>query len=457
MKKRKRRVKKKILTMLIPLCIVLAIIFILYFGYNILFKEKEKNFLEKINTTTYADITKYAIYGIHMNLEGKITLAETPNEITLVLSNGKEEMIIPWEVEENNNTYIFKTSNYINSGVNLETLKTGEYYFLIKTEKQDENDKTLTNYYSVNNKTNYKDLEYYSLTKNQKNNKINIEWNTYEECPTLKFTIKETKLPDDVYDITIDPGHDASDSGKTGCDDGSTPSVTTGYCYSGNTIKEANVNLTTALKLKDELEALGYKVAMTRTTENDYVDVYGPNGSATMANDTKSKFNFALHHNSSGVVGGVSYLNGVEIYIANDIILDFAELLMKNIVSFADTNASSKSQYAVANGIYQRFFTEKEISEDEVQPSNKTTNTIYYYNIREIGGISTNATNDGRYLNTSSKYPKNEHYNSNNTAESYLLELGYMDNYEDLLNIINNPDGYAKGIATALQSYLSNK
>ena len=110
--------------------------------------------------------------------------------------------------------------------------------------------------------------------------------------------------------------------------------------------------------------------------------------------------------------------------------------------------------YSVKDGIYQRFFTEEEIANDDVQPSNKTTNTIYYYNIREVGGISTNATNDGRYYPT---YPKNEHYNSNNTAESYLFELGYMDNYQNLLNIMNNSEGYAKGIAEGLKNYLEQE
>ena len=88
------------------------------------------------------------------------------------------------------------------------------------------------------------------------------------------------------------------------------------------------------------------------------------------------------------------------------------------------------------------------------QPSNKDTNTIYYYNIREVGGINTHATNDGRYA---PKYSKNPYYDSNHTAESYLFELGYMDNLEDLYNIMNNREGYAKGIADGLQKYLENE
>src|SRR5699024_1829226 len=103
----------------------------------------------------------------------------------------------------------------------------------------DEDQKEIIKYYSVTNNSSYENLEYYTLTKNNKNNKIDIEWNTYEEIPTLRFTIKETTLPENVYDITIDPGHHAKDSGKTACSDGSTPNDYYGYCYSGDTITEA--------------------------------------------------------------------------------------------------------------------------------------------------------------------------------------------------------------------------
>ena len=83
MKKRKK-LKRKILSGFLTLCFTLLIIGVLYCGYLIIFKEKDKEFLEKIETTAYIDIDKYAIYGIHMNLEGKFTLPEASNEITLL-------------------------------------------------------------------------------------------------------------------------------------------------------------------------------------------------------------------------------------------------------------------------------------------------------------------------------------------------------------------------------------
>ncbi len=448
-----KKTRKKLLTTLIPLCLTLLIVIIIYGGYLILFKSNEKSFLETVESSTYASASFYSIYGIHMNIEGSITLDEEVDSINLVLANKKNEIIIPSEFENTEKTYSFKTSNNINNGIILDNLPQEELYFLIKTSKKDENNKEIIKYYSIENKSSYKDLEYYTITKNNKNNKINIEWNTEDICPSLKFTIKETTLPDDVYDITIDPGHDAFDSGATVCLINNEIKGSQ-YCSKDEQKRENNANLNVSLKLKEELEKLGYKVIMTRDDSEDLVEIYKEHGSATLANETKSKFNLAIHHNSSGVEGGDKYLNGLELYVASKIDFRLSRAFVNNITKEANTETSPKTKYLTENGIYQRYFTEEEISEDDVQPSNKDTNTIYYYNIREVGGINTHATNDGRYA---PEYPKNPYYDSNQTAESYLFELGYMDNIEDLNNILNNSDGYARGIAKGLEEYLNTE
>lgn len=443
MKKRKK-LKNKFLKIGIPIFITLIFAIICFIGYQKIFKEKIKQieFLETIQTENYAQISHYAIYGIHMNIEGNITIEEPLEKISLVLSNGETEMEIPWILENNNSTYTFKTSEFINKGINLEKLPVETLYLLIKVTQKDEENNDITKYYSVENNSKYNDLEYYTLTKNHKNNLINIEWNTYEECPTLRFNIKETTLPDDVYDITLDPGHGVS--GTTGVYDSGSVGKLNGVAY-----YEETLNLQIAQELKKQLEEQGYKVAMTRNSKDDVVNIYHKMGSATMANDTSSKFSFAIHHNSYEYQ--ISYLKGLEIYVANDTYFDLANLFVEEITTIANTTPSPKETYQVEPGIYQRFFTEEEILQDDVQPSNKTTNNIWYYYIREVGGISTHATNDGRYAPT---YPKNEHYNSNNTAEPYLFELGYMNNESDLKNLVNNQGNYAKGIVEALKKYL---
>lgn len=429
--------KKKILT--IFFIIILVIVGIIY--YNI---SKNINTIEQlVENDNYASINEYAIYGIHFRIEGTIVLNDEVKDLKLVFKNNSKETELQTIYDSNDNNYTFKSSEYINEGINLEKIEIQNSYLLIKVTTNEN-----TKYYTLKNDTEYNNLEYFTLTNNNKNNKINIIWLSLKDKPFLEFQIKEETLPDDVYDITIDPGHDSTDPGTVGCLDGSVPS-SSGYCDNNDAIYENDMNLKVAQALKSKLASMGYKVIMTRNNESDKVSVYDPYGSATMANDTHSKFNIAIHHNSSGM-GGESSLKGVELYIANDTNTDLAETFIKNLTKEANTWYSPKEKHKIGNGIYQRFFEENDIDENHTYWN---TSMIYYYYIREVGGISTHAAqNIAR-----NGYPKNEHYNSNNTAEPYLFELGYLDNYSDLHNLLDNRENYASAIANALQEYLTNE
>lgn len=433
MSKRKKRKKYKTRKEILLLFIVLIV------GISIYFFTPNKSFLKQIDDNILANITYYDIYGIHLNFKGNITIPQNVKNLQLILTDGKTEIDTKTTFTKENDQYTFSTSKNINEGINLEKLNKGDYYLLIKGSKDNEDI-----YYSLQNKTDYQNLDYYTLTKNGHNNKIDINWDKYNNTSVLNFKIKSTNLPANVYDITIDPGHDVNDSGKLACSDGS-PVTTSGTCLTGTLYKESDVNLSIAKALKKQLESLGYKVKLTRTSKNEAVPTYGNNSSAQTANETKSKFNLALHHNSSGINGGLSSLKGLELYVAGNIDFKLSELFVDNIVKYADTTTSPKDLDKVQNGIYQRFFTEEELLQDDNKPASKTTNTLYYYFLREVGGIATGAYNE-----------KNDYYDSNNTAESYLFELGYLDNVQDLNNIINNKEGYAKGIAIALNTYLNN-
>lgn len=427
--------KKK--TLLIIIIIILAMIV----SYSIF---KYSNSLEqKVENNTYASINEYAIYGIHFRIKGSITLDEEVDDLKLVLKNNNEETELSTIYTNKDNTYTFKNSEYINEGLNLEKLKITKSYLLIKTTTSNK-----TKYYTLKNDTEYNNLEYYTITNNNKNNKINVNWLSLKDKPFLEFQVKKESLPDNVYDITIDPGHDSTDPGTVGCLDGSIPS-SSGYCVNNDAIYENDMNLKVSQVLKEKLTSMGYKVIMTRNSESDTVNIYDPYGSATMANDTHSKFNIAIHHNSSGM-GGENSLKGLELYIANDTNTDLAEMFINNITKEASTWTSPKMKYKIGNGIYERFFEEYEIDDKHTYWN---TSMIYYYYIREVGGISTHAAqNIAR-----NGYPKNEHYNSNNTAEPYLFELGYLDNYSDLHNLIDNREKYASAIANAIQEYLTNE
>ena len=73
------------------------------------------------------------------------------------------------------------------------------------------------------------------------------------------------------------------------------------------------------------------------------------------------------------------------------------------------------------------------------------------YMIREVGGINTNAYIDGR----NKEHGLNKYYNSNQTPEPYLIELGYINYKKDLENIVNKPEGFAKAISNSIKEYLN--
>ena len=144
--KKKKKLKKKLLSYALTLCFTLLIIGLLYFGYTLFFKEKEKelSFLETVETSTYLAINKYVIYGIHMNFEGSFTLPETVSEMKLILTNGETEIEIPTEITKTeSNSYTFQTSKSINDGLVLDNLPQGNFYLILKTTNyNEENEET---------------------------------------------------------------------------------------------------------------------------------------------------------------------------------------------------------------------------------------------------------------------------------------------------------------------------
>lgn len=89
--------------------------------------------------------------------------------------------------------------------------------------------------------------------------------------------------------IVLDPGHGGKDPGA----------------ISPNGVKEKDVNLILGLKAQAQLEALGYDVIMTRTTDT-FVDLYER---ANIANRNKADIFISIHHNSTLNNG----INGLEI------------------------------------------------------------------------------------------------------------------------------------------------
>ena len=410
---------------LIITLILLGIFGYIYFTYEYLKYYEE--ILEEVDEIEVS-INNYSIFGTHLNIEGCIN--KKLNNPELILKNKEEEIILDSFFYEESDNACFYINEYNNKGIYLDELKKGDYILLVKD---------INEYYTLKNNTTYSDLEYYTLTRNNTNNKINIRFKNYNNKNYVNFKIKESKLPKDVYDISIDPGHGGKDPGAIGKLD-------------GVEYYESNLTLKVSLKVKEQLESMGLKVNITRDTDA-YLNPYGEGGRALIANNYKTKYSFSIHFNSNY---GINKYGGVEIYTPNDIDLTLASIFADKLSSIV--GYSQNTDFRIKNGVYYKYFKQSDIDESNesmieegMQPYNIVLNCPYMYMIREVGGIHTYAYVDGRDSETG----LNSHYNSNHTVEPYLLELAYLNYPSDLSKAVNNSDEFADMISSAIKEYLN--
>lgn len=205
-----------------------------------------------------ADVSRYIVYGTHFNLEGSIDITNTKIDDAQVVAkkSSGEEIIIDTTYDIQNTKLSFSTLDKINKGLNLETLDVGNYYILLKVTYSNGQ----TNYYSLSNDTEYVEpIDYYTLTRNSLNNKIVISFLSQNSVSALTLSISTvSRLPEDVYDVVIDPGHGGNDTGAI-----------------SGTYEEEEIVLENGMELKKKLESLGLKVLITRDgTETDEYDTY---------------------------------------------------------------------------------------------------------------------------------------------------------------------------------------
>lgn len=403
--------------------VLLGIFSYIFYTYNQ--SNYYEKILDKIEESFY--INNYSIFGTHFNIEGCIN-KKLDNPI-LVLKNKKEEINIDTVFYDENDNTCFYINELNNKGIYLDELPLGDYLLLIK-----DSDK----YYTLNNDIDNSNLEYYTITKNNSNNKINIDFDIYNNKGYINFVIKKENLPEDVYDISIDPGHGGRDPGAIGY-------------LNNNEYYEADLTLKVSLLLKEELEKLGFKVKLTRDSDI-YLKPYGEGGRALIANDYNTKYSFSIHFNSDY---GVMEYGGAEVYTPNDIDLTLARLFAKNLSNVV--GYSGNPNFKLEDGVYYKYFRQKDIDESNeemieegLEPYNIIFNCPYMYMIRELGGVHTYAYVDGRSLN----HGFNKHYNSIKTTEPYLLELAYINYPDDLYKAVNNPEDFSKAISESIKEYL---
>ena len=370
-------------------------------------------------------VNSYTIYGTYFNISGE--LEGEHSNLVLVLKEKEVELEYPLILNRKDEKTFFQTNELINEGIDLETIKNRNYIMYLK-----ENDI----YYTLKNNSTYKELEYYTVTKENKNYQISIDFLSFDNQEYFCLQSKETKLPDNVYDIVIDPGHGGVDVGAI-----------SGKYY------ESNLNLSYGLLLKEELEKLGLKVKLTRQTDESIAN-YGKNGRVSIPYVSKAKLMLSIHMNSaSGVKNG-----GVEVYVPNHANIAFAKSIVKNVVEKTSSNYSPNKSDKVEDGVYLRTLTKgdletmkKDALKDGYTPYEKaTTDSTYYYIIRETGGIITGAYVDER----NPKKAGNPYVNSNHGCESYLLELGFMNSTSNLNILLTEKEDYIEAIVSSVKEYL---
>ena len=408
--------------------------------------EQLRNIIEK----QVADVTTYAVYGNVLRLEGKLSEKITDYIVTslrtvqIVLKDKEGDKYVydvKYYISSEGIDFYFDEEQTINKGINLDEIEEGEYFAFLRITYSSTKTETGENYkyYTLKNLTEYiEDIEYYTTTDEEGNNrKIDLVFNTSKNVESY-FTIisKNIAIESNIYDIVIDAGHGGNDVGAS-----------YGKEY------ESQYTLEYALLLKESLEKEGYRVKLTREID-ERTPSYGTGGRAVLPYEVKAKLILSIHLNSDviDVKDG-----GVEIYAANNLDLSFAKVIADNIVKYTGANYSFKTPNKKLDGVYVRTYSDNDVEEAKKYANEKnydpydsiTTDTTYFFILRETGGISTKAYIDGRNL----EIANNPYFNSNVGVESYLIELGYIISENDLNRLKEQKNDYITAITEAINSH----
>ena len=250
---------KKIFTYFMLILVICGLGIGIYFSLNSTEGTKEqrdkKEAIFGMVQQKEVEISQYFTYGQFFNFSGSISNISKDNfeSVKLYLTDGKEfekNYELTGVIEDGKLNV--STASLLNSGIKLDELAGGDYVVLVRVKS---NNSVNPKYYSLANKSEYPNIDYFTITKDGKNNKISISFEntTYNEheYSYLNIHVSENEKNDEVYDIVLDAGHGGKDDGeRLGAD------------------TEANISLSYAKLLKQKLEEKGLKVKMTRDDTN---------------------------------------------------------------------------------------------------------------------------------------------------------------------------------------------
>lgn len=415
------------------------ILFICVLGY-VIYDHFFANYIPSLDVEKEkVEVESYHVYGRYLNLEGKLDIDNDKyDDVSLVLYNGEfKEIDINLSEEEK---IKFNLSDYLNKGLYLDNIDKGKYYIFLRTTTLNKEKEKSYKYYSLINNTDYKDITYYTLSF--VNNKIDINYDN--EYKTLMLNVDKNK-DKGIYDIVLDPGHGGMDVGALS---------------DNKQYAETDFTLDIAKKVKKKLEKSGLKVKLTwdddTLKDDELLEEYGKNGRATISYEVKAKYVFSIHINSN-IENSV---HGLEVYAPMGIDYKLAKSFVDNITEYTGLELSNRKVYKVDDGVYSHNFTDDEIASNKdnqiekgYKPYDITTNSNYFYMIRETGGIVTGAYVDDR----NEEIIGNPYYDSNIGSESYILELGYITSNSNLNNLLNKEDKYVDAIVDSIKDNLKIK
>jgi len=326
----------------------------------------------------------------------------------------------------------FTLSDVLKEGFFLPSLEVGEYDFYIKTSNGESEQK-----YSLKDEFNF---TFYPI-KREGYKKIQLTENK------LVVTAIDA-LPEDVYDIVIDPGHGGMDSGAVGK-------------FDGEVYTEEVEVLEVSLRLEKLLQDAGYKVKLTRYVDEypgNVRDMFGEGGRIQMLHEANPKLVYSLHLNSHP-----QDRHGFEIYCTSrgGVIPSFI------VEELSKISQSSNSLYHKASdGVYSRFLSESDIkswqeslAEREESKRYEMFEVLltskrkvdYYAVVRELGALATDAYEDGRRPDRA----ENKYRESVYGVEAVLVEMAFIDDREDFFRFKENYDGFAKALRDSFINYVN--
>ena len=249
---------KKILNFIMLILIIVGFVIGIYFSCFSKNQQQEKSTNDAIFAmlqTKPIEVTQVFTFGKCFNFSGKLAGISKDNfesaKLYVTDANGFEKNYkLDAKVEEE--TLYLSTTSQINTGLILDELTPGEYILLVRIKM---NNHVNPKYYSLSNHSENDDIEYFTITKENTNRKVNINFKskTYDthEYAYLSLDITNAEKPEDVYDIVIDAGHGGKDIGEK-----------------SGSHTEADITLSYAKRLKERLEAQGLKVKLTRDDVN---------------------------------------------------------------------------------------------------------------------------------------------------------------------------------------------